>query len=383
MKRIKQLLCRTLGLTPEQFAAIAEHKAADNLAYRAMAILIGSVAFGVGVFSFARALLQYELLPAMAFGLVCGSVLYLIERNNIIEILATGRLTTKVLWTRVGVNGVMLMCAVVLAAFPLGEDIDALQADTARSKAIQLAADPRHAAQFVAAQAATEQAAEDVTRERTLQAELNDLNQAHAAAMANQRLECDGSIGVDGARRALGCGPKAKGFATEAERIDKARNAIGLELSALAGSGQRLLAAQSSLGTMNTRIQAEAERLNGGAAGRLGDLWTLVWSKGSALFTVAFYLVLSLLPEVMVITALSKPGVYAPMFNRLNAQEDHKAHQELDLLWERTRDAYADVMPVRHLMAPSATKRSTRPAAENEAKLNGADASAADERAAA
>lgn len=342
--------CSLLGLSQAQYAAIAGHKAARNLAIRGIAISVGSIAFGMAVFSFTRALLEYDILPAMAFALVCAGILFLIELNNVQDILATGKIGWKLVLTRIAVIGMMFLSSVIMAIFPMERDIRAHLAKSAQLSTQQLENDSRFKAQLEAARRATEQSSKDVVREKALLQRLNELNTSYAAAKSKAENECKGYVDADdGRKRDKGCGTIAGGFETKATRLDTERTSVSHELSALAGSSERLNSAQSRLDDINGQIKAEADVLKGGAASRLGALWSLMLNDGRALMVVGFYLVLSLLPEIMVLTALSKPGVYQPVFDDLNAIEKRTATRNLQKLHAETRDEGLKPMTASHI----------------------------------
>jgi hypothetical protein len=122
-KAIAFIVCNFFGYSHLHYTAIAGTKVVRNLAFRGIAISIGSIAFGLGVFAFFRALLQLNMLQALAFAMVCASILFLIELINIQDILATGQISKKIVLTRVAVVGTMAISSVFAALFPMADDI--------------------------------------------------------------------------------------------------------------------------------------------------------------------------------------------------------------------------------------------------------------------
>jgi len=347
MEKITALIvCAFLGYNHEQYTAIAGTKVARNLAFRGIAISIGSIAFGFGVFAFSRALLQHNMLQALAFAMVCASILFLIELNNIQDILATGQINKKIVLTRVAVVGIMAISSVFAALFPMDDDIRAHQARAIGDSSHALESDSRFKSQLDAARAATSRASKDLEDEKGLLARLSDLNAKYANTIALARNEREGNVGADGEVRIEGCGPKCRGHQAEATRIDAERTAVSHHLSALAGASERLAQAQRNLDSLTTKISNEAAVINGGASSRLSSMFNLMFSSPVAMSIVAFYLLLSLLPEILALTALSKLGCFQATIDQLNNLENLATTRKIQRLRTQIREGKDHKLPM-------------------------------------
>lgn len=348
MEKITALIvCAFLGYNHEQYTAIAGTKVARNLAFRGIAISIGSIAFGFGVFAFFRALLQLNMLQALAFAMVCASILFLIELINIQDILATGQISKKIVLTRVAVVGTMAISSVFAALFPMADDIRAHQARAIGDSSHALESDSRFKSQLDAARAATSRASKDLEDEKGLLARLSDLNAKYANTIALARNEREGNVGADdGQVRIEGCGPKCRGHQAEATRIDAERTAVSHHLSALAGASERLAQAQRNLDSLTTKISNEAAVINGGASSRLSSMFNLMSSSPVAMSIVAFYLLLSLLPEILALTALSKLGCFQATIDQLNNLENLATTRKIQRLRTQIREGKDHKLPM-------------------------------------
>lgn len=339
MEKITALIvCTFLGYNHEQYMAIAGTKVARNLAFRGIAISIGSIAFGFGVFAFSRALLQYNMLQALAFAMVTAFFLLLIEYSNIQDILSTGQINKKIVLTRVAVVGVMAICSVFAALFPMAADIRAHQARAIGDSTHTLENDTRFKSQLDAARATMARATKDLEDEKELLARLSELNAKYANTIAQARNELEGNVGTDGRVRIEGCGPKCRGHQAEAARIDAERTAVSHHLSALAGASERLAQAQRELDSLTSKISNEAAVLNGGASSRLSSMFNLMFTSPVAMSIVAFYLLLSLLPEMMAVSAMGKLGSFQATIDHLNDVEHLSTSRKIQRLRTKIRD---------------------------------------------
>lgn len=334
------ILYRLLGYSHEQCAVIlAGPKTARNLAMRGLAIMLGSAAFTYGAFQFTHNLLAKDWLPALAFSVFCGAMLLLVELYNLDEFLTTGRMSRKVLATRATVIVVMLMASLFAAVGPMQTSIDAHLAQARQASAHALENDSRFKAQLDSARAATEQASKDVVREKQLLAKLNALNTEYAAAKASADNEREGNVGTDGRKRVTGCGPICRGWELEATRIDAERTAVSHEHSALAGSATRLASGQGALDKVSSQIDAETAVLNGGATSHLSAMLELLWQSGVAKAIVLFFLLLSTLPELLTVNALSTArDEQQAILSRLNALESTAMEAAVQRLRVKLRD---------------------------------------------
>lgn len=334
------VLHRLLGFSLEQCTVIlAGPKTARNLTMRGLAIMLGSAAFTYGAFQFTHNLLGKDWLPALAFSVFCGGMLFLVELYNLDEVLTTARMSRKVLATRATVIVVMLMASLFAAVGPMQTSIDAHLAQARQASAHALENDSRFKAQLESARAATEQASKDVVREKQLLARLNALNTEYAAAKTSAENERDGNVGTDGRKRVTGCGPICRGWEAEAKRVDSERTAVSHELSALSGSASRLTSGQGALDKVSSQIDAETAVLNGGATSRLGAMLELLWQSGVAKAIVLFYLFLSILPELLTVNALSSAREeQQDILNRLNELESTAMEAAVQRLRVKLRD---------------------------------------------
>ena len=333
------VLHRLLGYGLEQCAVILTGATtARHLTMRGLAIMLGSAAFTYGAFQFTHNLLGKDWLPALAFSVFCGGMLFLVELYNLDEVLTTGRISRKVLVTRTTVIIVMLMASLFAAVGPMQTSIDAHLAQARQTSAHALEIDSRFKAQLDSARAATEQASKDVVREKQLLAKLNELNTQHAAAIANAHNETFGNFDTDGRKRVTGCGPICRGWEVAATRISVERTAVSHELSALAGAASRLASGQSSLDKLSSQISTEATVLNGGATSRLGAMLELLWQSAVAKSIVVFFLALCLLPELLTFNALSPSGNHLKVLSSLNELESDAMEAAVQRLRVKLRD---------------------------------------------
>lgn len=371
-------LISLIGFTREQYEAIKESKLLHNLAFRSFAILLGCMAFAVAVFAFAMGLLRYALLSALVFAGVSALVLYLIERNNIMDTLSTGRVSGKAVATRVGVISMMFGAAVALAIFSMKHDIDKRIAEKTALTVQQLQSDPRFAVPLAAAQSAVDQWSKNQVRESELLRRISELETEHAQALQEYMNQCQGNTTADGKQRLVGCGSRARAYAAAAASLDAQRKGLQRELDALQEARKEASSnlgdtPASQLNKLTEQINEEASRRNQGAGAQLSALYDLFWTDGSVATILGFYLALSLLPEILVWTALSKPGIYEPTLKRIHEMELMVNNNRLDVLAEAKRDHYTKDLPLRHVHTPHVTKPAMPKA---EADLDGASGSA-------
>lgn len=365
MNELFFFFCRLIGVTREQFDALSDSKVMHHLAFRAMAIVLGSIAFGVAVFAFAAGLLNYAVFSAITFAFVSALVLFVIERNNIMETIATGQASSKAMATRVGVIAMMFGAAVALAIYAMKDDIDAQIAARTKQTLTQLASDPLYAVSLAAAKDTLAQATRSTARQSELLAKLNQLDAAHAKAKENEVNECQGNTTPDGVKRIAYCGSRSRAHKAEAERIDQERVAVGREVTALANSASLATSAGSELNALTEKMNGEAARLNKGAGAQLSALYDLFWTNSSVAVILSFYLALSLLPEILVWTALAKPGIHEPVLKRMHQMEAMVNNTRLDVLAESKRDRFTQELPLRHVYVPHVVKAAaSSPAAD-------------------
>lgn len=367
MNNFSYFFCKLIGVTREQFDAITDSKVMHHLVFRAVAIVLGTIAFGVAVFAFASGLLNYSLFSGITFATVSALVLFIIERNNIMETLATGQASGKAMATRFGVISMMFGAAVSLATYAMKEDIDARIAERTQQTFAQLENDPRYAASLVAAKAYLAQASKNTTRQSALLTQLNKLDSDHAKAKEQEKNECEGNTTRDGVKRLKTCGPLARAHKAEADRIEQERVAVRREISALGIVGSLATTTNASLTTLTEKMNAEAARLNKGAGAQLSALYDLFWTNSSVAVILGFYLALSLLPEILVWTALAKPGIHQPVLQRMYQVETLVNNNRLDVLAETKRDHFTHELPLRHVHVPHVIKATAFNAASNEA----------------
>jgi hypothetical protein len=371
MNKIFYFFCQLIGVTREQFDAVSDSKVMHHLAFRAMAIVLGSIAFGVAVFAFASGLLNYVAFSAIAFAFVSALVLFVIERNNIMETIATGQASSKAMATRVGVITMMFGAAVALAIYAMKDDIDARIAERTRQTLSQLGSDPRYAVSLAAAKDTLAQATKNTARQSALLSKLNQLDAAHAKAKENEINECQGNTTADGVKRIAYCGSRSRAHKAEAERIDHERVAVGREMTALGNSASLATSAGSDFNALNEKMNVEAARLNKGAGAQLSALYDLFWTNSSVAVILGFYLALSLLPEILVWSALTKPGIHEPVLKRMHQMETMVINNRLDVLAESKRDKFTQELPLRHVHVPHKLKAAaSSPAAEQTPKGN-------------
>ena len=379
MSNFYYFFCQLLGVTREQFDAISDSKVMHHLVFRAVAIVLGTIAFGVAVFAFASGLLNYSLFSAITFATVSASVLFIIERNNIMETIATGQASGKAMATRFGVISMMFGAAVALATYAMKEDIDALIAKQTGETFEKLGADPRYAASLAAAKNSLAQASRNTARQSALLTQLNQLDSDHAKAKEQERNECLGNSTRDGVHRIAKCGPLARGHQAEAERIDQERMALSRELVALGNVGSLASTASANLTALTEKMHAESARLNKGAGAQLSALYDLFWTNSSVAVILGFYLALSLLPEILVWTALAKPGIHEPVLKRMYQMETLVINNRLDVLTEAKRDHFTHALPLRHIHVPHVMKAAASHAGGHQAAKGTTDQSTNDD----
>jgi hypothetical protein len=371
MNKIFYFFCQLIGVTREPFDAVRDSYVMQNLAYRAIAIVLGSIAFGVAVFKFAAGLLNYDVFSAIAFAFVSAFVLFVIERNNIMETIATGQASSKAIATRMGVITMMFGASVALAINAMKVDIDVRIAERTRQTISQLSSDPRYAVSLAAAKDTLAQATKNTTRQSALLSKLNQLDAAHAKAKENEINECQGNTTSDGVKRIAYCGSRSRAHKAEAERIDQERVAVSREMTALGNSASLATSAGADFKALTEKMNVEAARLNKGAGAQLSALYDLFWTNSSVAIILGFYLALSLLPEILVWSALAKPGINEPVLKRMHQMETMVINNRLDVLAESKRDKFTQELPLRHVHVPHKLKAAaSRPATEQTPKGN-------------
>jgi hypothetical protein len=85
-------------------------------------------------------------------------------------------------------------------------------------------------------------------------------------------------------------------------------------------------------------------------------LYDLFWDNSAVAVILGFYLALSLLPEILVWSALAKPGIHEPVLKRMHQVETMVNNNRLDVLAESKRDHFTKDLPLRHVHVPHVVK---------------------------
>jgi len=334
---------RLLGLNADQVACIRGTLAHDVAMFKGYGLIISCGAFGWFVFAFLHGLLRWHKLDAALLALSATPMLLMIEAYNLATTIGVPGMHPQRFAARLVVVVFVFGGVLGQAADLLRDDVDAVIAANQYDRTLALQSSPKFQPGLSAAQAELALATRALSRVAELKAEHRKQESEYRQAVAERDLECSGATGKDGQTRNAGCGPKAAGWATEAQRLEGDINAIAVEIKALGDPQQAKASAQSRLDTLTAAIRTQAERESGGAGARLAALGQAARHDFGALLALAFVLGISMLPDIIAWLALSAaPGGEAGpegAYLRLRQIERHRTDRQIDGHERRTRGA--------------------------------------------
>ena len=183
----------------------------------------------------------------------------------------------------------------------IGQVLDA--AKVARRTELEQSA--RYKLAWDQAQDALTAAGEAAKRAEEAHARIARLKIDQAAAWEEYRNQCDGNTTGNVTRRS-GCGPKARGAEAAANRLGLEIAAQEQDLARLGDIEGRTEAARRQFDQINARLDEEAARAVGGAPQKVDALILMLEHGWSARFTVAFWFLIGLVPDLLLFVAQSK-----------------------------------------------------------------------------
>jgi hypothetical protein len=251
--------------------------------------------FGMGMVS------AFLLAGSVAFGLFTIDRYYLIQaRGN-----ASPTARRAILKVR-AVSVAMIASSFILTAADtfhdsIGQVLDAAKA----TRRAELEQSVRYKLAWDQARDALTAAGEAAKRAEEVHARIARIKIDQAAAWEEHRNQCDGNTSGNVTRRS-GCGPKARGAEAAANRLGLEIAAQEQDLARLGDIEERTLAARRQFEQIDARLDQEAARAVGGAPQKLDALILMLENGWSARFTVAFWFVIGLVPDLLLFVAQSK-----------------------------------------------------------------------------
>lgn len=362
---------RLLGLNAAQIASVRGRLAHYVLMFKAYGLLISCVAFGWFVYGFAHGLLRWEKLESALLGLVAAPLLLMIEAYNVATTMGVPGLHLRRWAARLVVVTFVFGGVLGQAADRLKDDVDATVATNVLARVQALTTSPQFSADLKAAQDDLARANERIDRQAKLHDTKQQLSANQAAALAEEKMECEGATSKDGRTRLNGCGPKARGWAAEAGRLSRESDALAQQIQSMGDTGAAKAQAQARLDALKQRIEAQAQREYGGSGARLAALFQAARQDWGVVFVLAFTLGVYMLPDFIAWLALGHTpgGRKGPegSFAILKELDRKQTDRGLDLFAHRTMHGGSADLPeleVKLASAPSAAPAGARPRAQ-------------------
>lgn len=270
-----------------------------ELRYQAMALLLCAPCFGIAIFNVAINLLGYPLFAAVLLGAVAAFGLYLIDQHFLIQGRGTGEdVRRSIIKVRIWSLAIIAISFALMATHSFRDDINRLLSEEGGKQRLQLAQSPQYRGALDSARQAVSSATAVVNRADVLRQQITRKESARSAALMETRNELEGNQ-TGNHTRVVGPGPKSRGFAAEANRLQDEIKADQLELSQLGDVAERLTKATQILRGIEERIERDVQITTKGASKKLDALFTLLSSNASACLAVLFWIAVGMIPDML------------------------------------------------------------------------------------
>jgi hypothetical protein len=277
-----------------------------EIVYHAIAVLYCSAFFAWSTFNIALGLLRYPFVGAMLVGAGAAFGLGSIDRQLRIQ---TRGVPDASRWTirkvRVGSFTIVGLSGLLMATHSFRDDIDAYLFQVGQAERAALERSSEYAVVIESARDEVAKAARAQERADELKREISRIRTEEARAWENYKNECEGNT-TDNQTRSQGCGPRARGYEAAAIRLGQERQSVEAELGELAGAEERVVQARAVLAQVDAQIDADVGRSIQGASQRIDALFVLMRDNWAARFTIAFWVLLGMLPDIMMWIALGR-----------------------------------------------------------------------------
>lgn len=309
---------RVLGVSKRHRDVLEDSDSDKVLTFQALALIVSSVAFAVTTLLYSMELVGHPWWLALLVSLAAGAVLFAIDRMTMIDLRVNPSSGRGKAWVvRIASVLMALMMAILSGVKSHGDDIERIQTANASAAASRQLQGPTVVAQVAAANSALKQAEADARRQAELRKALTATQDRIAKAEAELARELGGSFDPDsGKQRAKGRGPKALHWESVRDEARQQTSALQAELLALGDVEARLRRANADIKTLQDQALALGHAGQKGAAKKIEALFQLLKDEWTAWFSLGYGIALALLPEMLLLRAMSRsPSLEAVQAN--------------------------------------------------------------------
>lgn len=293
-----------------------------EVVFHAVAILYCSAFFGWANFNIALGLLGYPVPGALLFALGALFGLGTIDRYMRIQSRgAADNYRTAILKVRLASVLIVAMSSFLMATNTFRDDIARVLGDDARALKARLEGRPDYAVELASARQELDAAAKVTAQADETRRNLERFTMERAQELAAAKDECEGNVTGNEIRR-RGCGPRARGHETAAQRLAQQIEASQTELQQLGDVQARQHLAQTRLAKVNLKLDETVAAMAQGQSKRLEALVFLMQTSFAAVFSVLFWILVGMLPDVAMWIAFGRSPNDASFANVRKLQEE-------------------------------------------------------------
>lgn len=317
-----RLLARFVAVEGAEWDLVrSDAKLGREIVFCALAVLFCSGYFVWTIFSTAQGLLGYSFPAAALFAVLSAFCLASIDMHVLIQSRGAADSLRKMgVKVRLLTMIIVAIASFLMSATTFKDDIDRMISEEAAELRAKLEVSPKFGRDFAAASAALDKASQAAARADELAREISSTKVNQARERAESMNECQGNASGN-LLRVVGCGPKARGHATAARLLGDEIAAKQDELTRLGNVAEGLELARRRLAEVNAAIDSAVFARVQGKSKRVETLWILVCTKPLALMTVAFWILVGMLADVMMWIALAR-SVNAAAYKSLREIQD-------------------------------------------------------------
>lgn len=349
-------------------AANANHK----LYFQALAVVAASLAFGLISFIYSKMVLENSVVSSLLTALVTTCVVFLINRQTMIELRLEPDKSTAQLWTvRIGTIFMAATVSVLIAIGTYSEDIARLRMKDVEKAKLELISSPEYSERLKIAHDNISIEAKNFARyaEVTNLLSISYTDKAKAESEANNEVN-GGYDPATGRARVAIPGAKYIYWTNETKRLKAVIQSLEQELEQLANSSQKLEAAKQQVENIKNEADENAVLKFQGKAVEFGYFFKLIRSEAAAWLPVLYGFVLSLLCEVVLLMAMTRSKVLDEAMVEINKLD--KKYFQAQMLQA------AMALKESSNQSPAVIRLSTKPRAVIQAEVSHAGSIAAD-----
>lgn len=303
----RRRLARFMAVDDGLWSAMqVDSKLGADIVFQGLALLLCSTYFGWAIFNIASNLLGYPLPGAVLSTLMIAGCLGATDRHVMIQSRGAPDLF-RALSIKIRLLSVCIIAigSFLMATNSFKDDIGRVLFEQGRQQRAALEASPEYAAELGFERNRLRAGERQLARISELHQEHMAITDELARTWEARENECQGNT-TKGQTRVRGCGAKARGHEAAANRLRQQLEAVQAELAQLEGVPASIGATKTRLDEINRRIEADVERSVRGPSKKIGALIALVRTNAVAALTVAVWLLIGMLPDVMMWIALGR-----------------------------------------------------------------------------